>query len=119
MKLSAGAVVFLCAAALFAQTETGSIAGTITDGAQAAIPNAQIVARNQNTGLTYAGATKESGGYVISALPPGTYALTVSAGGFSPETRTGVVVNVQARVEINFAMRVGTVKETVEVMAES
>jgi hypothetical protein len=48
-------VVFSWAA--FAQTDRGTITGTITDPAGAVVPNAPIEARNVDTGAVYSGAS--------------------------------------------------------------
>ncbi len=112
-------IAFAFVLSAFAQTDTGVITGVVTDATGAAVPGAQIAARNQDTGLSYTGASNESGVYVISALPRGAYELTVSAKGFAQATRRNVVVHVQARVQIDFALKVGEVTEVIQVTAET
>ena len=50
--LSVAAAV-LCAAMALAQTNRGSITGTVTDASGAGIPGAQITATGSETGTTY------------------------------------------------------------------
>ncbi len=109
--------LLLLATAALAQTDTGVMAGTITDASGAVVPGAQVTARNQNTGLRFTGVANESGNFVISALPPGVYAVAVSAPGFAGASRSGVTLNVQTRLEVNFSLRVGDVAEVVQVTA--
>ena len=74
--------LFSLAAAAFAQTDTGTISGAITDPAGAVVVGAKMEARNQSTGLSFSGISNESGNYVISALPPDRYEVTIAARGF-------------------------------------
>ncbi len=110
---------WVAAVGAWAQTDTGVIAGTITDASGAVVPGARVTARNQNTGLNFTGASNESGNYVMSALPPGRYEVAVTASGFAKASRSGVVLNVQTRLEVNFSLKVGDVSEVVVVTAET
>jgi len=103
----------------FSQSETATLAGTVTDPSGAAVPNAAAIATNAATGLTFKGVSNESGNYVISALPPGVYGLSVSAPGFATVNRPGITLNVKARVEVNLSLRPGDVKESIEVTGEA
>ena len=111
--------VALAAPEAWAQTDTGVIAGAITDASGAVVPGARVTARNQNTGSSFAGVSNESGNYVISALPPGLYEVAVTAGGFARASRSGVTLNLQTRLELNFSLKVGDVAEVVQVTAET
>src|ERR1700744_104511 len=73
----AAVALSLCALAAFAQTDRGTITGTITDPAGAVIANAPIEAKNNGTGAVYPAATSGTGNYTIAQLPIGTYDLSV------------------------------------------
>src|SRR5260370_39679128 len=75
------AILFLTAAALFAQSNQGRITGTISDPAGAVVPSAQIEIKNSETGGVYRGGTSETGNYVIP-VPSGNYELTVTVARF-------------------------------------
>ena len=55
----------LSTAALFAQSNQGSITGTISDPAGAVVPTAVIEVKNADTGAVYRGGTSGTGNYVI------------------------------------------------------
>ena len=112
-KILAGISLFGALAG--AQTDTGLVTGFIVDPSQAAIVGAAIALRSADTGRVYRAETGETGSFTISAVVPGTYELTVEARGFSKSVRPGLVVNVQARVQADFTLRVGELTETVEV----
>jgi len=73
-----------------AQTTNGLITGAVTDPTGAFVPGAQISVTNQNTSLSRATATNNSGSYILPQLPPGLYKINVSKGGFSSVSRDNV-----------------------------
>ena len=67
MRLSlALAVVCLIGVGAFAQSNQGTITGTISDPAAAVVPGAQIGVKNTATGVVYSGGTSATGNYVLS-----------------------------------------------------
>jgi hypothetical protein len=54
-------VVFVTAATLLAQSNQGTITGTISDPAGAVIPGAVIQVKNQDTGVVFNGGTPATG----------------------------------------------------------
>src|SRR5437016_2986021 len=101
-------MVFLVAALLtFAQVSGGLLAGTVTDSAQAAIPNAQITLINTATGVARTVSTDVAGFYTAPDLLPGSYELTAAAPGFTTQVRTGITMNVGARLLLNVVMQAG------------
>src|SRR5512137_2767264 len=83
---------FLVAWAAFAQSDRGTITGTIADPAGAVIPGATIEAKNINTGAAYQAASTSTGNYTLAQLPAGSYQLSTSVPGFKKYIRTGITV---------------------------
>ncbi len=106
-------VVALAGTAL-AQTETGSIAGTVLDPANAVVPNAKVTLRNLATGLVQSSETNAAGLYSFSNLRPSTFSVTVEAAGFATSVRQ-VVVNVGTRVGLDVRLEVGRTETVVQV----
>jgi len=69
-----------------------SMNGLIADPRGAAIPMAQVEARNLLPNINRVVQTSIQGCYTISALTPGTYTVHVEAAGFTGLQRTGVVL---------------------------
>ena len=69
-----------------------SLTGLILDARGAAIPKAQVQARNLLTNINRVAQTSIQGYYTISALTPGTDTVHVEAAGFTGLERTGVVL---------------------------
>src|SRR5688572_20338819 len=92
---------------LRAQTTTGRIVGTVTDESGAVIPGVEVVVRNPATGLVRNVLTNESGTFTVPLLPPSVYEVEASLAGFRKEIRSGITVQVEAVVRVEFALRVG------------
>lgn len=87
--LSTGVLIlsFLVPDLLWAQMPA-AISGTVTSASGGVVANAKVSIRNTATGQAAATRTNPAGVYDVPNLPPGGYALSVSANGF--ETRTAV-----------------------------
>ena len=109
----------LLALAAFAQTDRGTITGTVTDPAGAVVPNAPVEAKNVATDAVYPAATSGTGNYTIAQLPAGNYQLTVTVPGFKKYVRTGITVEVASTERVNIGLEVGATTEAVTVNAES
>ncbi|MBV8731165.1 MAG: carboxypeptidase regulatory-like domain-containing protein, partial [Acidobacteriia bacterium] len=105
--------------ATLAQTNLGTITGTIVDPAGAVIPNAAVEAKNTATGAVYTAAASGTGNYTIAQLPIGTYDLSVSVTGFKRYVRSGIMVEAYGIYRIDPVLEVGTTTESVVVAGES
>ena len=107
--------MMLAASLVWGQAVTSTVTGRLTDSSGAAIPNAKVVVVSEDAGVKYAGASNELGLYRIGSLSPGTYRVEVEASGFQRTVRTGVVVQVSDAVQVDLALQVGSMSETVNV----
>jgi outer membrane receptor protein involved in Fe transport len=103
----------------FAQQTTGNLAGRVVDEQGAALPGATVTGRNTETGFIRASETDAEGVYRLTALPVGTYDITVELSGFSKFEQKGIVLNVSQTLDINVQLRLATVQETVTVTGAS
>src|ERR1700692_1396127 len=65
-----------------AQVLYGSLTGNVTDPSGAAIPDANVEARNVGTGVTRTTTTDRRGVYLFNDVSQGNYKVTVTAKGF-------------------------------------
>src|SRR3989440_5452349 len=110
-------VLFLSATPLYAQVDTGTILGTVTDASGASINGAKVTLTNEGTSAALSTNTGPDGSYKFTPLKIGSYKVTASFQGFQTMTQTSIPVNVGADVVINFALKPGSVSEIVEVSA--
>jgi hypothetical protein len=109
------ALTLLTAVTAIAQSDRGTITGTVLDPAGAIIPDAAVEARNTATGSVYPAATSGTGNYTIAQLPVGTYELNVTVAGFKKFVRTNLVVEVAATVRVDANMEVGATNESITI----
>ncbi|MCX6592129.1 MAG: carboxypeptidase regulatory-like domain-containing protein [Acidobacteria bacterium] len=111
------ALLLLAAVAAFAQSDSTSINGTVTDPSGAAIANAKVVAKNERTGAVREVATSSAGTFVIPAIPAGLYTVTVEVAGFKKYESKNNKIDPNLPATMDAVMQVGTTTETVEVTA--
>src|SRR4051794_6470384 len=117
-KRLASSAVFLCAAVL-AQTERGTISGSVSDPTGALVPGAKVTVTNTATNVASTLASNEAGGYVVPNLPPGTYPVRVEKEGFRTAGLNELELNAASSVRADITMEVGTAQQTVEVTADA
>lgn len=121
MKKSTFLIICLCLVGLVAvasaQVDTGSLVGTVKDASGAVLPEAVVTATNADTGVATTAKTDASGNYVLTPLRIGNYTLSVEAAGFQKQVRTGIVLNVQQNIRLDFTVSIGSVAQTAVVTA--
>src|SRR6266853_2574982 len=108
---------FFGSSPLFAQS-VGNIVGLVVDASGGAVTGATVKAINAQIGVERTVQTNDSGAYVISALPPADYDVSVETAGFK-RTVEHTSVNVGRDVTVDFALQVGETSQTVSVEAEA
>lgn len=106
-------------AAVFGQTDRGSIRGTVTDQTEAVVPNAKVVLTGTETGETREATTSSDGAYSFPEIRAAIYQISVEAPGFQKTTITDFKVAVQVTHTLNIQMQVGEITNEVTVNAES
>lgn len=112
-----GMLMLILASVCLAQTAT--VTGRITDSTDAVIAGTQITIINEATSARRVVESNEIGYYTVPLLPPGQYRMVVESAGFKQINRTGIILEVDQRVEINFVLEVGAVTEQIEVTADA
>ena len=103
--------------AAFAQSDRGTITGSVTDPSSAAVVGAKVVVRNLDNGSNYNTLTTSTGGFTIPSVPSGKYTVAVSAPGFKTSNTTGVDVLLDQTVKIDVVLEIGQTSETISVSA--
>lgn len=107
-----------CAVVTSAQSQTGSISGTVTDANGAPVPGVSVVARQAATDLSIDTVTSESGLYVFPNVPVGVWTISAEKGGFKRIVKEGVQIFIAQRQTLDLQLEVGDLKQTVQVVAD-
>ncbi|MDE1175775.1 MAG: TonB-dependent receptor [Edaphobacter sp.] len=100
------------------QSINGTIRGQVTDVSGAPIPNADVTAKNIDTGYTRQVTSANDGNYVLANLPIGSYAITALAPGFAPLTQSGIQLTAGSDIVVGEQLKTGSVATQIEVSAE-
>jgi len=97
--------------------ETATLSGVIQDPKGTVVPDVEVTATRIETGTAVTTKTNGAGIYFFTGLMPGHYHLTVRKPGFKEIAIKEFQLNVQDKLEQNFALEIGSVSETVTVNA--
>src|SRR5712671_5317992 len=100
-----------------AQTFRGAINGTVTDPSGAVVPNAQVKAAENSTGIDHTTATTSDGAFAFQDIPLGFYKVTVTASGFPVYTVDKVEVTAGTIYTLAVKLSLQQQATTVEVSA--
>jgi outer membrane receptor protein involved in Fe transport len=105
---SVALVLFLPLSATAQSTTTGSLTGTVTDQRGGMIRDAEIRAKNEQTGSEFVAITNRTGVWAMNSILSGSYTVTVNAQGFRTTTidevkvETGITKTVDVTLQIGF-----------------
>jgi len=102
----------------WAQSDRGTITGTVADVTGAVLVGASLTAVNASTGVKSKMVSGESGAYTIPLLPAGTYQVIAELAKFKAHVHDKVDVLVNQTTRLDIIMEVGEVSQTVEIEAE-
>src|SRR5208282_4676806 len=111
-------VCLLAASWTSAQQTLGGITGTVTDPSGSVLPDTQVTAAGDQTGLKRAVKTDGNGAYLLVNLPIGNYTLNFTHEGFNAEKVPAILVQADRTVTLNAQLKVGSVTESVPVEAQ-
>ena len=101
-----------------AQSATATLNGTVEDQNKAVVAGAKVKAINLGTGLERDTVTNDSGNFILPLLPPSTYTVRVERDGFVTIEVSNIVLNVSDDRSLLIQMKVGDVKEVVNVTGQ-
>jgi hypothetical protein len=94
--------------------QSGSLSGTVRDAQGGVLPGVTVTA-TASTAAVRSAVTNDQGVYSLSGLAPGSYTVDYDLGGFTPQKRQDVMVQVNRTTRLDVELGVGTLQETVTV----
>jgi hypothetical protein len=106
--------------ASFAQVNTATLTGVVTDPQGLAVSGAKVTASSEKTGAERTAVADEGGRYRIVGLTPGEYKVRVEGPStFAPYENPAVQVTVGGEAILNVTLTIGTQQQIVTVTSET
>jgi Carboxypeptidase regulatory-like domain/TonB dependent receptor len=119
LKLLVYLAAVLATPNVFAQQITGSVRGIVTDPSGAVVEDANVTARQRETGLMRSSTTDQAGAYLLLELPVGHYQLQIEHSGFQTYIQQGISLDVNESATVPVTLKVGGANDKVEVDADA
>jgi hypothetical protein len=112
-----GVVALLFGATIFtqAQVTTATLYGIVQDPSGSVMPGANVTLTHEETSAIKQAITDETGEFVFTALPVGTYTLKIEKQGFRGYVLKGIELAAAQNVRQTHALQVGEVTQSVTV----
>jgi len=113
-------ILLSCTAATWAQVNTATLSGTVTDPKALPFKGAKLTATNSATAASRSTVTDEGGRYNFVGLVPGKYKLSVDGGAdFAPYENNSIEVTVGESAILDIQLELKGVQQSVTVSAET
>jgi hypothetical protein len=111
-------VMTLLCGCIFSQSTTGTLTGVIVDSSGAAVPGAQVEAKNLTTGAVRSTVSGPEGIFDFNSLEPARYNVTAKATGFKTLATNNLDVTAGAPLNLGkLALSLGALTEEIAVTA--
>jgi hypothetical protein len=95
------------------------LSGTVADESAGALPGVEVNVTQTDTGFTRFVTTDTRGEYFFPGLPVGPYKLVAKLSGFNTFEQSGIVLRVGDTRAVNVTLKLGSISETITVIADS
>jgi hypothetical protein len=119
MKKVSVLLLLLWTVALTAQTDQGTMTGTVTDPSGRKIVGAHLVIKSLSTNVERTTTTNDTGIYVVTSLATGTYQVSVEAQGFAQLRFENVSLDVGQTRTVDARLTIAGVVTQVEVQPDA
>lgn len=89
------------------------------DPSGAIVPNAQVNLTDEQKGYSFSAQSDSAGRYLFRNLAPGSYRIAVQSPGFQTQEKTGIKLDVNQNLAVDFDLQVGAATERVEITGEA
>ncbi len=101
------------------QEARAAVMGRVLDPQGAAVPNAEVVVRSDDTGVEQKVRTSVQGNWAVRFLIPGHYGIRISAEGFVPVERRDIELQTSDQKQFDVKLELGSTSTHIEVVAET
>lgn len=118
MKLEFALAGLILSTHLMSAQTTAEITGRVADSSGAVIAGATITIRNVEKRTDRTVQSNDQGYYSLPSLDTGNYEVSVGFAGFRSVTRSGVKLDVNQSLRLDFTLQLGEVSDRIEVTGE-
>jgi hypothetical protein len=97
--------------------QTAQVTGRVSDQSGAIIQGARVTVTNEGNGFKRATLSNDEGYFTVPSLQPGKYRISIQKDGFKPVLQTGLGLQVEQVVRLDFTLQTGEVTEVLEVQS--
>ena len=108
----------LLSSAVYSQTTTGRILGSVHDSQDAAIVGAKVTVTDVLRGITRVIATDETGEYVAADLQPSTYKVFIEVKGFNSYQAQDILLEVGKDIRLDAKLKTGDSNQVITITEE-
>jgi hypothetical protein len=101
-------LVLWAAPSVFAQSQDGSLSGTVLDAAARPLAGAKVTAKQPETGLALDVSADSHGEYAFGALPRGRYNISAAQAGYRTLEKQAIELAVGQKLVVDFVLYAGT-----------
>src|SRR5215467_14760831 len=101
------------------QSVAGRITGTIRDQSGGVVTGAMVTLTNTAQNTQSKSITDAQGIYAFPSVPVGRYDLKIEAGGFKPESRPNLVIDINTALQLDIGLTVAEVTQELTVTDDS
>jgi hypothetical protein len=101
-----------------AQSGQADVQGIVADATGSVVVGSQVVLTNTESGVKRSVVTSSDGRYSFPTIAPGHYSITATAATFSPETITGLEIQLDNHVNQNFTLHIGGDSQAITVTGD-
>ncbi len=112
-------LLFPAALAVFGQSTTGEILGTVVDGTGALVADARVAVRHLETNIVKETTTSREGAFRVLQLPVGNFEVSVDKAGFARYRQRPVFLALNQKADLRISLVVASTQETVTVSTEA
>jgi hypothetical protein len=119
LAVGVAALMFICVTLAVAQSDRGTITGTVADATGALVPGASVQITNMENGAKSSTVSTDTGNFTVPSVTAGKYEVAVTAQGFTRSVQTGIQVQVAMTVRLDVVLQVGSSTESVTVTSQA
>src|SRR5437764_5573688 len=119
LAVCVGVLLTLSSTPVFAQGETGSVTGVVTDPQGGTVAGADVTLTDVATKSARTATTNDAGRYHFASVAAGNYDLTISKSGFKIFQAAAQRVSVGTQLTVDVALEVGALTETVVITSQA